>query len=71
MRTAGGNPWYGTPIGNITLEVYRGRRFMGHLAIGSTFLESQGCDDFMSRSLSPTDRRAILSLVGIREDSSN
>jgi hypothetical protein len=65
-----GSPWYGTPIGNITLEVYSGHRFMGHLAIGPTFLESQGCDDFMSRSLSQTDRRVILSLVGLPEDSS-
>jgi hypothetical protein len=65
-----GNPWYGTPVGNITLEVYSGHRFMGHLAIGPTSLESQGCDDFVSRSLSQTDRRAILSLVGLPEDRS-
>ena len=63
-----GSPWYGTPVGDITLEVYEGPRFMGHLAIGSNFLESQGCNDFMSRRVSPTDRRAILSLVGVSED---
>jgi len=62
------SPWYGTPVGDITLDVYRGPRFMGHLAIGSNFLESQGCEDFMSRTVSPTDRRAILSLVGVPED---
>ncbi|MDB6101213.1 MAG: hypothetical protein JWO52_1212 [Gammaproteobacteria bacterium] len=63
-----GNPWYGTPVGNISLEIYAAEKFLGHLAIGWNFLEAQGCDgDFMSRDLSLGDRAVILSLAGLTE----
>jgi hypothetical protein len=63
-----GNPWYGTPVGHISLEIYADEKFLGHLAIGWSFLEAQGCDgDFMSRDLSLGDRAVILSLTGLTE----
>lgn len=61
-------PWAGTPVSRVTLEFYAGPRFLGHLGIGKSFLEAQGCDDFVSRALSAQDRRDMARLMGISDN---
>jgi hypothetical protein len=48
-----GEPWYGTPVPLFRADFYRGSTFLGHLGVGSDFLEPQGCGGFQSRSLTP------------------
>jgi hypothetical protein len=60
-----GAPWAGTPVAEITLEFYSGRQFLGHLGVGQSLLEAQGCDDFVSRSLTDRDFHEIVRLAGI------
>lgn len=57
-------PAAGTPIAPITLEFFSGTKFLGHLGIGHNFLESQGCDDFVSRNLSRADLSAVIRKLG-------
>lgn len=62
-----GMPWAGTPVADVTLDFYSGQQFLGHLGVGKSFLEAQGCDDFVSRSLSKADLEEITRLAGISE----
>lgn len=65
-RTGGwGIPAGGTPVAEYTLDFYAGERFLGHLGLDKTFIESQGCDDFVVRKIEDEDRRIISKLVGL------
>lgn len=67
-RTTGwGIPAGGTPVAEYTLDFYAGERFLGHLGLDKTFIESQGCDDFVVRKIEAEDRRIISKLVGLPE----
>ena len=57
-------PLVGTPIARFNLRFYSGRTFLGHLGIGTNFLEAQGCDGFVSRNLPPKERQLLVSLIG-------
>jgi hypothetical protein len=61
-------PWSGTPVSRITLDFYSGDRFLGHLGIGPSFLETQGCDEFVSRALTVSDRREVTGILGVEEE---
>jgi hypothetical protein len=63
-----GVPWVGTPVSAVTLEFYSRAQFLGHLGIGRSFLEAQGCDGFASRNLTAEDRGDISRLIGVSED---
>jgi hypothetical protein len=65
--TGWGTPLAGTPVANITLDFFADGRFLGHLGIGKTFIESQGCGAFVSRALTNTDRGQIVRLIGVPE----
>jgi hypothetical protein len=68
VRSGGwGTPLAGTPVANITLDFYSGGQFLGHLGIGRSFIESQGCGAFVSRTLTNTDRGEIARLIGVSE----
>jgi hypothetical protein len=56
-------PWYGTPVPSMTAEFYRGTQFLGHLGVGNQFLETQGCDDFVSRKISASEYQSAMKLV--------
>lgn len=57
----------GTPVAPLTLEFFSGAKFLGHLGIGENFLETQGCDDFVSRSISRADRSALVGSIGVSD----
>jgi hypothetical protein len=61
-------PFGGTPVPDITLDFYSSGRFLGHLGVGGSFLEAQGCGAFVSRSLVRDDAREITRLIGLTED---
>jgi hypothetical protein len=70
-RTTGwGIPAGGTPVPEYTLDFYAGDRFLGHLGLDKTFIESQGCDDFVVRKIGDEDRRMIGKLVGLPDTAS-
>jgi hypothetical protein len=60
-------PLAGTPVAPITVEFYSGGQFLGHLGVGESFIESQGCGAFVSRKLGSADRSEIVGLLGISE----
>jgi hypothetical protein len=57
-----------TPIGGLKLEFYSGDQFLGHIGIGRAFLETQGCDYFVSRPLTENDLRLVLGILGVSGD---
>jgi hypothetical protein len=70
-RTTGwSTPAGGTPVAEYTLDFYAGDRFLGHLGLDKTFIESQGCDNFVVRKIEEADRRMISKLVGLPDVSS-
>jgi opacity protein-like surface antigen len=61
-------PWAGTPVARLTLDFYHGTHFLGHLGIEQRLLEAQGCDDFVTRSISSDERRSLTHLLGVSDD---
>jgi hypothetical protein len=61
-------PFGGTPIAVLKLDFYSGQKFLGHLGLSQRFLETQGCDDFVSRKLSAADWDMLLGVIGVREE---
>jgi hypothetical protein len=57
----------GTRIPEYNLDFYSGEHFLGHLGVGKTFIESQGCDDFVERKLSSSDQRLIFGLLDLAQ----
>jgi hypothetical protein len=57
----------GTPIGTLSVDFYAGEKFVGGFGIGDSFLTAQGCDAFVSRSLSGKDRREIMRILDIQD----
>lgn len=60
-----GTPWFGPPVALVRANFYAGSQFLGDLGVGSDFLAAQGCGSFQSRSVSPSDRVAVMRVFGV------
>ena len=58
-------PWYGPPVARLRVDFYAGDRFLGDFGVGPNFLSAQGCDYFQSRGVSRSDRKKLISLIGV------
>ena len=63
-----GEPWYGAPVAQLYVNFYAGDRFLGDLGVGPNFLSAQGCAFFQSRSVTSSDRKALIALIGVDPD---
>lgn len=64
-----GYPWYGPPVARLYVEFYAGRRFLGDLGVGKSFLSARGCGYLQSRHLDSVDRKTLIELIGIGDPS--
>jgi hypothetical protein len=60
-----GYPWYAPPVAHLYVEFYAGKRFLGDLGVGKSFLSARGCGYLQSRKVDSEDRGALIELIGI------
>lgn len=64
-RDGWGTPPFGTPVPVVTAEFYDGTGFKGSFGVGQNFIETQRDGGFFSQSVSTSEVRRFLDLVGI------
>ncbi len=57
-------PWYGTPIGQVYLNLYKGKKVVGNFYVGPGFFGRNNGDD-MSQSVSDEDISQLGALLGL------
>ncbi len=60
-----GYPWYAPPVARLYVEFYAGKRFLGDLGVGKSFLSARGCGFLQSTKVDSEDRRTLIQLIGI------
>jgi hypothetical protein len=58
-------PWYGVQASRVVADFYSGGQFLGHVASGPGFLETQRMGDFACRPASAAEVAAFNGLLGL------
>jgi hypothetical protein len=58
-------PWYGIPVGEFNVELFKGKQFVADFAVGKNYFEAQGCGSFYIRDASSSEVSEALGLFGV------
>ena len=54
------------PVGQISVAIFDGDRFLGDFSAGETFFEAQGCGFFYIRDASRQETNDFVKLLGVQ-----